>query len=79
MVDVLSGYLSGALWLTLFIFLYGRRWTRNEPGVWQEGKLAEKHQRGEKKSFQQFEEYVANVGKHMRSTEVTLLDKNACK
>jgi len=45
MLDVLGGYLSGALWLTLFIYLYGRRWTRNEPGAWQAGKEAEKRQK----------------------------------
>lgn len=45
MLDVLGGYLSGALWLTLFIYLYGRRWARNEPGAWRKGKLAEKHQK----------------------------------
>lgn len=43
-LDVLSGYLSGVLWLTLFIFLYHRKWTRNEPGAWQQGKLAAKAQ-----------------------------------
>ncbi len=41
-LDVLGGYLSGALWLTLFIYLYFRRWTRNEPGAWQRGKAQEK-------------------------------------
>jgi membrane-associated phospholipid phosphatase len=41
-LDVLGGYLSGALWLTLFIYLYFRRWTRNEPGAWQQGKAQEK-------------------------------------
>ena len=41
-LDVLGGYLSGALWLTLFIYLYFRRWTRNEPGAWQQGKTQEK-------------------------------------
>lgn len=44
-LDVLGGYLSGILWLTLFIYLYGCRWTRNEPGAWREGKLAEKHRK----------------------------------
>lgn len=38
--DVLAGYLSGLLWLTLFIYLYGRRWTRNDPGAWERAKLA---------------------------------------
>ncbi len=38
--DVLGGYLSGVIWLTLFIYLYHRQWTRNEPGAWQEGKAA---------------------------------------
>lgn len=41
-LDALGGYLSGALWLTLFIYLYFRRWTRNEPGAWQQGKAQEK-------------------------------------
>lgn len=41
--DVLAGYLSGAIWLTLFIYLYGRRWTRNEPGAWQKGKASAQH------------------------------------
>jgi membrane-associated phospholipid phosphatase len=41
--DVLGGYLSGVLWLTLFIYLYSRQWTRNEVGAWQEGKSAEKN------------------------------------
>ena len=38
--DVLGGYLSGVLWLTLFIYLYGCQWTRNEPGAWHKGKSA---------------------------------------
>ncbi|MEO7020814.1 MAG: phosphatase PAP2 family protein [Ktedonobacteraceae bacterium] len=41
--DVLGGYLSGILWLTLFIYLYSRQWTRNKPGAWQEGKAAAKN------------------------------------
>ena len=41
-LDVLGGYLSGVLWLTLFIYLYHRTWTRNEPGAWKRGKLMEK-------------------------------------
>lgn len=45
MLDVLGGYLSGVLWLTLFIYLYGRRWTRNEPGAWQAGKAKEPSER----------------------------------
>lgn len=36
LMDVVGGYLSGALWLTLFIYLYGCQWTRNEPGAWQD-------------------------------------------
>lgn len=42
LLDVSGGYLSGLLWLTLFIYLYHRTWTRNEPGAWQKGKAAEK-------------------------------------
>jgi membrane-associated phospholipid phosphatase len=38
--DVLAAYLSGLLWLTLFMYLYGLRWTRNEPGAWERAKLA---------------------------------------
>jgi len=41
-LDVLGGYLSGALWLSLFIYLYARKWTRNESGAWQRGKAQEK-------------------------------------
>lgn len=38
--DVLAAYLSGLLWLTLFMYLYGLRWTRNDPGAWERAKLA---------------------------------------
>jgi undecaprenyl-diphosphatase len=44
-LDVLGGYLSGALWLSLFIYLYYRIWTRNDPGAWQRGKATEHTQK----------------------------------
>ncbi|HEU5373891.1 MAG TPA: phosphatase PAP2 family protein [Ktedonobacteraceae bacterium] len=43
--DVLGGYLSGVLWLTLFIYLYGCQWTRNEAGAWEKGRRTEKNVR----------------------------------